>query len=241
LPFGFSATAVYDDAMAIHRACSLAALAAAVGMLAGCAAGSSPPSPPEQTSARSTSPAPVAAPKWQVGDRWLYEWTFDKESGTKTVEVVDLREVNGVSYYVVRLSGRPAQPGDDSEHYYTEALHWAAAVRDGKVEARMVPPHPWFTWPLVAGTRWTHQGRFEQREGTVTFDDRFVVMGPEPVEVPAGRYEAIRLMRQTDRRDADEYWYVPDVRWYVRWVGRRGDSQFEERLREYRAAASRPR
>jgi hypothetical protein len=233
LPFGFSATAVYDDAMAIHRARSLAALAAAVGMLAGCAAGSSPPTPPEQTAARSTSPAPVVAPTWQVGDRWVYEWTFGKESGTKTVEMVDQRDLNGVSYYVVRLG--------DSEHYYTQALHWAAAVRDGKVEARMVPPHPWFTWPLVAGTRWTHQGRFEQREGTVTFDDRFVVMGPEPVEVPAGRYEAIRLMRQTDRGDADEYWYVPDVRWYARWVGRRGDSQFEERLREYRAAASRPR
>lgn len=219
--------------MTRNRLRSLLGLGAVVSMLAGCAAGSSPPSAPDRTPSPPTTAAPVEAPKWQIGDRWVYDWTFGTESGTKTVEVVDLRDLNGVSYFVVRLG--------DSEHYYTQALHWAAAVRDGKVEARMVPPQPWFMWPLVAGTRWTHQGRFEQREGAAMFDDRFVVIGPEPVEVPAGRYEAIKLMRQTDRRDGDEYWYAPDVRWYARWIGRRGDSQFEERLREYRATAPRPR
>lgn len=176
--------------------------------------------------------ATVAMPAWQVGDRWVYEWTSGPESGTKTVEVAEIREVNGVRYYVVRLS--------DAEHYYTQALHWAAAVRGGKVEARMVPPHPWFVWPLAPGARWVHQGRFEQGEGATTFDDRFTVIGAESVEVPAGRYEAVKLVRETARRDGDEYWYAPDVRWYARWLGRRGDSQFEERLREYRPAA-RPR
>jgi hypothetical protein len=75
---------------------------------------------------------------------------------------------------------------------------------------------------------------FEQREGTTTFNDRFRVVGAESVEVPAGRYEAVKVVRDTDRRDGDEYWYAPDVRWYARWRGRRSDSQFEERLREYR-------
>jgi hypothetical protein len=44
------------------------------------------------------------------------------------------------------------------------------------------------------------------------------------------------VVRETDRRDFDEYWYAPEVRWYVRWTGNRGDVRFEERLREYSAA-----
>lgn len=211
---------------------SLLALVSAVLVMSGCAARTSLPAPSDAGPGRQVSAGPLRAPEWRVGDRWLYEWTSGKESGTKTLEVIDMRELDGVQYYIVRLG--------DSEHFYTPALHWAAAVREGRVEARMVPPQPWFAWPLVPGARWTYQGRFEQREGVVPHDDRFTVIGPEPVEVPAGRYEAVKLVRETSRRDGDEYWYAPDVRWHVRWLGRRGDVQFEERLREYRAAP-RPR
>jgi hypothetical protein len=217
--------------MARHRAPSLLGLAVVVAVLARCATGSAPPTTP-QGAVPSTSAASTAAPTWQVGDRWVYEWTSGNESGTKTIEVVDLRDLNGVPYYVVRLG--------ESDHYYTRALHWAAAIREARVEARMVPPHPWFVWPLAAGAHWTHQGRFETREGAATYNDRFTVIGTEFVEVPAGRYQAVKLVRETDRRDGDEYWYAADIRWYARWLGRRGDSQFEERLREYHAAA-RPR
>ena len=45
--------------------------------------------------------------------------------------------------------------------------------------------------------------------------------------------EAVQVAREGERRDFDEYWYSADVRWYVRWVGRRGDVAFEERLRAY--------
>ena len=219
--------------MTLARARGLAALVALLLVVAGCAAG--PPAP--------ASPAPaasVAMPTWVVGDRWVYDWTSGRESGTKTIEVVELREVNKVRYYIVRV-GASERPGDsDAEHYYTEALAWAAAVRGGKVETRMVPAQPWFAWPLVPSKRWTHQGRFEQREGVTTHNDRFTVVGAEPVEVPAGRYQAVKVTRDTDRRDGDEYWYASAVRWYARWLGRRGDSQFEELLREYRPAP-RPR
>jgi len=216
--------------LAIVRA--LPGFGAVLLVVTGCAAGSSPPTPADGAPLRPTSAAPLAAPAWQVGDGWVYEWTGGNESGTKTIQVIDMRALNDVRYYVVRLG--------DAEHYYTDALHWAAAIRERTVEARMVPPLPWFVWPLAPGARWVHQGRFEQREGVVSHDDRFVVIGPERVEVPAGRYEAVKLVRETNRGDSDEYWYAPDVRWYVRWLGRRGDSQFEERLREYRPA-SRPR
>jgi hypothetical protein len=211
--------------MTIARSRALLGLGAVVLALAGCAAGAAP-TPPDARPERPTAAATIEAPAWQVGDRWVYDWTSGTESGTKTIEVIEVRDVNGVRYYVVRLG--------DSQHYYTPALHWAAAARDGKVEARMVPPQPWFVWPLAPGARWSHQARFEQSGGVMRHDDRFAVIGPERVEVPAGRYEAVKLVRETDRGDGDEYWYAPDIRWYARWLGRRGDSQFEERLREYR-------
>jgi hypothetical protein len=230
--FGLPARPVYDGAMTIAHPRGLLGLGAILLVLAGCAGGASTSTPAGASPARPTAAAPLAAPVWQVGDWWVYEWTSGKESGTKTIQVIDVRDLSGVRYYVVRLG--------ESEHFYTDALHWAAAVREGTVEARMVPAQPWFVWPLAPGARWIHQGRFEHREGVVTHDDRFAVIGPERVEVPAGRYEAIKLVRETNGRDSDEYWYAPDVRWYARWLGRRGDSQFEERLREYRPAP-RPR
>jgi hypothetical protein len=218
--------------MTIVRSRAILGLGVVLLALAGCAAGASAPT---QAGAKPEPPpaaAPLPAPAWQVGDRWVYDWTSGKESGTKTIEVIEVREVRGVRYNVVRL--------DDSEHYYTTALHWAFAVREGKVEARMVPPQPWFVWPLAPGSRWVHRGQFEYREGVVTLDDRFTVVGPEPVEVPAGRYQAVKLVRETNRQESDEYWYTPDVRWYVRWLQRRGDTRIEALLREYRPAP-RPR
>jgi hypothetical protein len=73
-------------------------------------------------------------------------------------------------------------------------------------------------------------------EGKVQHNDSFAVIAAETVEVPAGRFRALKVVRETDRRDSDLYWYAPEVRWYVKWIGRRRDTQFEEQLREYRMA-----
>ncbi len=176
-------------------------------------------------------PAPTAgitvanAPEWRPGDRWTYGWTSGTESGTKIAEVRESRVINGAAYYLVRIG--------DLDHYYTHDLEWAAGVRDLKVEARMVPPEPWFVWPLEVGRHWDHHGAFEQRNGSTPRAGRFVVARLEMVEVPAGRYQAFKIVHETDQRDSDEYWYAPDVRWYVRWIGRRGDQNFEERLKSY--------
>ncbi len=185
-----------------------------------------PPSGPVAT------PVMLVAPEWRTRDRWVYDWTSGEQNGTKTIEVVETKTINAVSYFVLRLDG--------VEHYYTKDLHWAAAVRESRVEARMVPPLPWFMWPLTAAQHWDHRGAFEDANGSRGFNDRFTVVGLEQIDVPAGRFQAMKVVREAvqvaregERRDFDEYWYSADVRWYVRWVGRRGDVAFEERLRAY--------
>jgi hypothetical protein len=193
-----------------------AALLAAALLVAGCAVARAPEEAP---------PGALAAPEWQPGDRWLFEWTSGEQRGTKTVEVLERQSVNGMSYYVARI--------DPLSHYFTLELGWAAGVRDAKVEARMVPPEPYFVWPLAVGRHWEHHGTYESAEGRRDQVATFTVVGRESIEVPAGRFEAVHVVRRTNQRDFDEYWYVPEVRWYAKWVGRRGDAQFEERLREY--------
>jgi hypothetical protein len=204
----------------------IAGLAVLVIAIGGCA-----------TPATSTaSPPPVPAsvppvsspPEWRPGDRWVYGWTSGSETGTKTVEVVEIREINKVAFYLVRVG--------DLEHFYTRELHWAGTMREQKVESRMSPPVPWFVWPLEGGRRWTHDAIYEDANGKTEIADRFSIVATEMVEVPAGRFNAVKVVRETDRRDVDEYWYAPEVRFYVKWTGRRGDTQFEEQLREYRQA-----
>lgn len=170
----------------------------------------------------------VSPPEWRPGDRWVYEWTSGTETGTKTAEVIEIKALNNVRYYVVRIG--------EVDHYYTLDLQWAGSVRDSKVEARMVPPQPWFVWPLEVGRSWAHHGVYELANDKTSYDDTFSVVTAETVEVPAGRFPALKAVRETNRRDADQYWYAPEVRWYVKWSGRRGDAHFEERLREHHAA-----
>jgi hypothetical protein len=195
-------------------------VALAASFVIGCRtpAATSAPSAP----ASSTASAP---PDWRPGDKWTYEWTSGAERGIKTAEVREIREVNGVSYYVIRLG--------DTDHYYTRDLHWAAIISESKVVARMQPPQPWFMWPLDPKRRWAGEGVFEHPKGTERFNDTFMVVGTETVDVPAGRFQAVKLVRQTNKRDFDEYWYVPEVRWYVKWHGRRAEAEFDETLQSY--------
>ncbi|MGH7424516.1 MAG: hypothetical protein ACREJ1_12685 [Candidatus Methylomirabilales bacterium] len=201
-----------------------AVLLAAIGLsVVACASkGSAPPAPAPSTT-RVDSP-----PEWRAGDRWVYDWTSGTNAGTKTVEVLEIKGVNNIQYYIVRIG--------DLDHYYTLDFKWAGTVRDGRVEARMAPPQPWFAWPLEIGKRWVHRGSYEERDRKQEQNDTFAVVTTETVEVPAGRFHAFKVVREASRLESDQYWYAPEVRWYAKWIGRRGQVQFEERLREYQAA-----
>jgi hypothetical protein len=196
--------------------------------LAGCAAQDRSPGGPAGETAAPVISTVSAAPGWRPGDRWVYGWTSGTESGLKTLEALEITEINGVTFYRLRDGER--------EVFWTLDLRWAATTEEGRVAARMRPPQPWFTWPLEVGRTWTHRGAYEDRSGKAEFSDIFSVVAAEAVEVPAGRFKAFKIVRQTERRDSDQYWYAPEVRFYVRWIGRRGDTQFEEQLREHHPA-----
>jgi hypothetical protein len=206
-----------------------------VAVLTGCTMAATPPT---RTSTESPAPPPaseprVAAPdgppRWQAGDRWVYELSSSGQTVTRTIDVADVETVNGVKYYVANIG--------DVQMYFTTELHWAATMRNSKVQERMVPPQPLYVWPLQVGRRWTHRGTFEESQGHHEQIHRFVVSGVETVEVPAGRFQAFKILHESGDKEADQYWYAPEVGSHVRWVGRRGDIDFEERLKTYSFAA----
>ena len=197
--------------------------------LAACARSAPPPAPPAAAAPAVPGVTVAAPPEWRPGDHWSYELTTGEQTAIKNVDVREVTDVNAIRYYVVRVA--------DADHYLTLDLRWAALVRDRKVEARMVPPQPLLSWPLIAGRQWTHDGTFEAGGTRTSFKDTFGVETTETVQVPAGTFRALKVVRQGSNQESDQYWYAPEVRWYVKWTGRRGDMRFEERLREYRPAA----
>ncbi len=94
----------------------------AVLMLTGCAGPGVPPASSDPAAA--VMPTVSSPPSWRPGDRWVYGWSSGAESGTKTVEALEIREINGVSFYLVRVG--------DVESFYTRDLRWAGTMQDGE-------------------------------------------------------------------------------------------------------------
>jgi hypothetical protein len=90
-------------------------------------------------------------------------------------------------------------------------------------------------WPLEVGKQWQYQGAYEDQQRKDQLRESYAVQALEQVEVPAGTFWTYRLSRQGTGGNSDQYWYSPDVRWYVKWLGRRGDEEFQEVLQEYQA------
>ncbi len=189
--------------------------------LASCGSVNPPPENKPLTQAASVRPT------WRAGDRWLHAWSTGAEKGIKESEVLGLQEVRGVQYFVVRMGPVNA--------YFTMDLHWAwaATAAESRVTSRAIPPLPWFNWPLEIGKRWVYQGVLEDQEGKDRLQDTYRVVSMEEVTVPAGTFLAFRIVHEAGSSIVDQYWYAPNVRWYVKWLGRRGNDEFQEVLEQY--------
>lgn len=177
-------------------------------------------------------PAAMHAPEWRVGDRWRHSWSAGTEKGIKTSEVADIREMGGSRYYVLRVG--------NVNWFFTPDIRWAGSAMEARIIARSSPPRPWFVWPLDVGRSWDYQGEYEDQERKATIRESYAVRGIETVQVPAGTFRAIRVQREGGAQEWDEYWYAPEIRWYVKWRGRRGQDQFEEVLTEFTPAGAPP-
>ena len=166
---------------------------------------------------------PVARPEVKLDDRWVYRNTNARRKPPAIiyelrVSFVDSRAIHAV---IERQGGRK-----DSDATWTRDWNAVNAVDEGvfEVEKGM------FQFPLSIGQQYPAMWEVRRpRAGEfhVRHERKVTVTGWEDVEVPAGKFRALKLQadgyyRRIDTLASDEarntYWYVPQVKRWVKHV-----------------------
>ena len=164
--------------------------------------------------------APVRRPEIRVGDSWTYRSTNVLAPGT---DVQESRVSFSDDKVILLVSTRKS---DGKEYDSSWTPEWNAVT---SYAGLMFRPHSGlFRFPLRIGDKYEVkydllQPRVNRPESSTT--GTVTVAGWESVEVPAGKFRAIKLQLESIVQPSDgssrpfprygAFWYVPDVR---RWV-----------------------
>ena len=173
--------------------------------------------------------APVASPRFAVGDRWQYRVADNMRRGAISqidAEVVALADGVATLHIVQLDDGRRSEWTDELDA--AGGLH--AGMLGGPTLRRFAPAAKLFEFPLEQGKVWrqtvpTFRSDIELRDEILIYGD---VQGRAPVTVPAGSFDAVQIYRVVQLDDAqpwrtrtirrDQVWYAPEVRSVVREV-----------------------
>lgn len=161
----------------------------------------------------------IPKPEIRVGDSWTYRGTNALAPGTHEYE----NRVSFINEKVILLLTTRKSDGKEVDSSWTP--EWNALTSHSGYVFR--PNTGMFRFPLRVGAR--HEMKFEFLRPRVDSVESFTmgsttVVGWEMVEVPAGKFQAIKLEVDTMVQPLDgsrayprqvTFWYAPDVR---RWV-----------------------
>ena len=192
---------------AARLSCPLALLA-----LAACAGG-----------ADVTGGAPVAAPDYRIGDRWVYHAVDGYRVKTEWDETHEVTAI-GPDGITVRVTAK----GPSTDVVRTEKWSAPGVVVEGAIYEqetdRFDPPLVRFRFPLARGETWRQSVRdADKARGPYGPIQRYVTVdGFEQVATPAGTFDAIR-MRVIMTLDDETFWRTAtecnDLVWYAPAVG----------------------
>jgi len=159
----------------------------------------------------------IPRPEWKVGYSWSYE---EKRSGRKTTSV-KVVEIIGTDL-TAKLPVFLVKEGDEEDSRSVETLGVVETRKNGIVTSRRDKPSQILSWPLQSSKEWRNIYTLENLETKQTYrvDRVMSVSAVEEVKVPAGTFNAIKIEAyeyQTGSLQA-EYWYAPEVRWFVRTI-----------------------
>jgi hypothetical protein len=194
-----------------QRAAGLLGAAAALA-LAACAGGGAV-----------SAVAPVAAPEYRVGDRWIYHAIDGYRVKNEWDETHEITAI-GPDGITVRVTAK----GPSTDVVRTEKWPAPGVVLEGAVYEqetdRFDPPLVRFKFPLTPGESWRQSVRDANKEpGPYGPIQRYVTVdGYEKVTTPAGTFDAIR-MRVIMMIDDETFWRTGtecnNVVWYAPAVG----------------------
>jgi hypothetical protein len=181
--------------------------------LSGCA----PPTPVPPQSVETARPPRVEAkadrPEWKIGYEWQYSWKDPSGSGTLVKEIIREEPFAGVPSFVVRR-------GKSEDFYTKDVLGLLGTMSGGRIAVKRSAPFQTLSWPLEVGKEWTNSYITERpgEKSSESFENRIVVAKQEPVEVPAGTFDAFKIEIYNGRTGTllNEYWYGPEVKWFVK-------------------------
>lgn len=168
----------------------------------------------------------VDKPEWKVGFHWQYRVTRSDKTEHIVQDVLEIDTSAQVPAYLLKA-------GNEESVYGLEKLDLLETRMDGILKTRRHKSNELFAWPLRLNKEWRNTFKLENLElkQTVTVDRVMTVSGIEDVRVPAGTFNAIKIEAYDYKsgRLVSEYWFSPEVRWYVKTVSYQGrDTYFRE-------------
>jgi len=180
---------------------------------------------------------PVQRPEVHVGDTWTYRYTVYVPTTRTTL--VD-SEVTFADDRVIHLVANDIAGAKDVDLTYTSEWNLVASRRSGIYE----PHSAMLRFPMRPGDSWPSRYKLTfPREDYSTEQDRIAkVQGWEEVQVPAGRFRALKVVAEGSSKRSDRpvwgyvrevMWYAPQVKRYVKWTYEAGGARAVNRSFEY--------
>lgn len=163
----------------------------------------------------------ASRPDVKAGDTWVYRRT-DFMDNHKSVLKLQVTFANEKVIHVVQVN----QAGE-KEVDSTATAEWntVTSARDGV----FTPDSGLLHFPLHPGARWksSYTVKFPRQDFDAHHDRWVTVVGWEEVQVPAGRFHALKVVSEGSVQRSDRprpgdvsetVWYAPEVRRFVKWV-----------------------
>ncbi len=172
----------------------------------------------------------VEAPAIHIGD----SWTFDKIDGwKKSKDFTRVTTVTALDDKEIRTESKTS--GEDGTLVIVRTRELNEILRDtGSLKNTQTPYMPTFSFPLEVGKTWskeftTARSNAPNDKSTSTLTGN--VVGREQVTVPAGIFDAFKIeVKGRYNRSTGHgswsgelfhtIWYVPEVRYFVKWIYR---------------------
>lgn len=167
----------------------------------------------------------------RIGDSWKYRSTVSDSEYTVKVLSAEKQADGTMRYLLEKLAGVKIH------NWYSKTNGWVLMHREAYpehegLEIKYEPGRQYLKNPLVAGAKWNWSGKSTTLNDTQESNQ---VIGPEMVEVPAGKFRAMKLISKVAEGAAVKtitYWYADGVG-LVKYVTKAGETEYGFDLVDY--------
>jgi hypothetical protein len=170
----------------------------------------------------------------KVGARWVYNWKLGPKGGEKELErtyvITDVADKGGAKIVTLAQevksgAGQPAGVKvyplekylvSDDGLFLTEFVDRSVPARADSTFTKLDPPWALLKLPVKPDQSWEHRSLRGEHESKFLYR----TVGREEIEVPAGKYKAVRVEEELVVLDNGKPLTITKKHWYAPGVGR---------------------